>query len=188
MNIKIILLILCFSLSSCFFQGHTKLSPLESKIKIESQKAERRDDFILGLKLGQNKKTFYDLCWQLNKEKKISNGTQSASVMYLIKDSVGREIEMNFFPRFFENKIYKFDVTLNYKAWAPWNKDLWAEAMLKEVPLILNTLFGEAELLQIQKNNTQRFYRVESNRLMHFQVADEKFVSLIVRDLTVTLK
>ena len=40
---------------------------------------------------------------------------------------------MNFYPDFYNNKVYHMRVTFEYNAWAPWNKAQYSDTLLPDV-------------------------------------------------------
>lgn len=188
MNIKYLGVLLILFLTACQSYTGEKSPELLNKINSESKKNRRYDDFLLGLKLGQTQKEFYEICWQLNKDQRITNGSKNTSVKYVVSDKMGNKIEINFFPAIQKGRIYKFDVVLSYVAWAPWNKKLWAEYLLEQLPAILDQWYGKGDYIREQKLGKSLIYRVDGNRLNTLSIADERYVSLIVRDLSTTIQ
>lgn len=104
-----------------------------SLVKQELAKGVRRDSIFLGIYLGMTSKDFYGHCWSLNKQGIIRDGKNNTMVNYKMDTGLKYPAEMNFYPDFEDNKIFKMRVEFQYSGWAPWNKTHYADSLLPEV-------------------------------------------------------
>ena len=73
-------------------------NPYLSLEKKELSSGVRYDSLFLGVKFGMTSKEFYAHCWDLNREKLVSQGPSNNSVRYMIPtESIGQNIEMLFY-------------------------------------------------------------------------------------------
>jgi hypothetical protein len=82
----------------------------------------RHDSLFLGLHFGMTRDSFYEHCFRLNQQGIVTNGPQNNTVLYAI-EGYSQPIDMNFYPDFNQDKIWRMRVYFNYQAWAPWNKN-----------------------------------------------------------------
>lgn len=102
-------------------------------VKAELAKGNRVDSIFLGLHFGMTAKDFFGHCWELNKQGIIRDGKNNTMVNFHIDSALKHKAEMDFYPDFYEDKISKMRVEFHYKAWAPWNKMLFADSLLPDV-------------------------------------------------------
>lgn len=118
--------------------------------KSEYEKLEERelssgkkvDELFLGLKLGMDKKDFYQACWELNSQGLLINGPNQLSVEYKPKMPSGNEAKMMFYPEFEENKIFLMPLEFQYLAWSPLNGEFSAENLQKDVVALFEEWYG----------------------------------------------
>ncbi len=100
---------------------------MNRRLKHELASGVRYDSLFMGLYLGMPEKDFYLHCWQLNKKGLIRQGESNTTVYYKLKNQLKYPAAMDFYPRFMQGKIYEMPVTVKYKGWAPWNKNLTSD-------------------------------------------------------------
>ena len=90
-------------LSACFFivtmYACKKENKLQRTINKELQSGERYDSLFLGLKFGIDLQSFYDHCWDLNRQGIVKEGPRNMSVEYIFKDSLNNPIAFNFYAQ-----------------------------------------------------------------------------------------
>jgi hypothetical protein len=91
------------SVCSCSFFDRNEYSEL---VKKELAKEKRVDSLFLGIHFGMTSKQFYGYCWELNKKGVLTDGNNNTAVLYKIDKELKYPASMNFYPDFFENKIY----------------------------------------------------------------------------------
>ena len=158
------LLLLC---ACCFlFNSCQKGNTYERILAKELAKEERHDDLFLDVHLGMTSDAFYKHCWELNKQQIVKEGQANSSVVYPLNDNeLNFPAIMNFYPKFFEGKVYEMPVSFSYKSWAPWNKDQTADALLSDVKDYLEQHFGgEFFVGQIPELKGPRWIKLDGNR------------------------
>lgn len=113
--------------------------------KIESRElasGKTANELFLGLELGMDKKEFYEVCWDLNKEGILSNGPTELSIEYSVDLPSGKEAKMRFYPKFEDQKIYMMPMEFTYEGWAPWNEELAVEKLREDVVGLMKEWYG----------------------------------------------
>src|ERR1043165_7156382 len=95
--------------------------PYSKLAKEEMGKGIRVDSLFLGIRFGMTRKDFFGYCWELNKKGIITDGTSNTIVLYKMDSGLRYPASMNFYPDFYENRIYHMRVSFQYNGWAPWN-------------------------------------------------------------------
>ncbi|NUO02211.1 MAG: hypothetical protein HUU01_16515 [Saprospiraceae bacterium] len=129
----------------------------------ELASGKRYDSLFLGIYLGMSSKDFYAHCWQMNKKQLIKEGMNNSSVQYVPKE-LKHPGKMYFYPRLWEDKVYEMPVAFTYDAWAPWNKELFADSLQVDVRRMFEGWYGKGF---IEINHPQRgpaFVKMDGNR------------------------
>lgn len=170
------LLILSLFIQSCE-------SPIFS---ISDDDLSKSDSLFLGFHLGMPQKDFFDHCTELNKQKKITQGPGgSTNVEYRIVDEYDSEISMRFFPTFIDEKIFEMPVTYSYVAWAPWNRQYWAEQLLPKVLEKYKIAYGDDFKLINHPTQGKVYYKIDGKRRINLFIKDEQHVQAVFSDLKV---
>ncbi|MCH6236160.1 hypothetical protein [Cognataquiflexum rubidum] len=170
------LFILIFIIQSCD-------SSILSSSKDDLSKS---DSLFLGFHLGMAQKDFFDRCTELNKQQKITQGPGgSTNVEYRIVDEYDSEISMRFFPTFIEEKIFEMPVTYSYIAWAPWNRQYWAENLLPKVLEKYKETYGDDFKLINHPTQGKVYYKIDGKRRINIFIKDEQHVQAVFSDLKV---
>ena len=95
-------------------------------LKKELKSGKSFNDLVLGLKIGQTKDDFFEICAELNKKKLITSGARNLYPEYILypKDSLenGKKIRMSFMGIFDNDRIMKgMDIRFNYYSWIAWH-------------------------------------------------------------------
>lgn len=143
------------------------------------------DSLFFGLYLGMPQKDFFDRCTELNKQQLITQGPGNTNVEYRYKAEFDSEVSMRFFPTLIENKIFEMPVTYSYVAWAPWNKQYWADSLLEKVLLKYKDWYGEDFKLINHPTQGKVYYKIDGKRRINLFVKDEQFVQAVFTDLKV---
>src|SRR5688572_15856779 len=120
------LIVIVVTLGGCFQSDYTKV------VKSELAKGVRMDSVIFGIYLGNTRHEFYGQCFNLNKQRLVTEGPDGATVQYLFTDSLVHEQPTNmrllFIPRFDEKDVIaELNLEFSYIGWAPWNENLQAD-------------------------------------------------------------
>ena len=156
--------VLLITIASC---GDADLRAYKKLVKKETESGKRVDSLFFGIRFGMTSKEFYAHCWELNKKGILTDGLNNMAVLYkLNRNELKHEASMNFYPEFYENKIYKMPVTFQYVSWAPWNKNLFADSLKEEVLQLYKKWYpGGNEFLKMDDEEKGTIYiKVDGNR------------------------
>lgn len=146
----------------------------------------KSDSLFLGFYLEMPRKDFFDHCTELNKQQKITQGPGgTTNVEYRILNDYDSEISMRFFPTFIDDKIYEMPVIYTYVAWAPWNRQYWAENLLPKVLEKYKLTYGDDFELLNHPTQGKVYYKIDGKRRINLFVKDEQFVQAVFTDLKV---
>lgn len=147
----------------------------------------RNDTIFLGLYLGMSSKDFYNACWEMNKQGLVRQGTGNITVLHELQDELKATVDVNFYPTFFEDKIYEMPVTFQYKAWAPWNRQFSADTLHIELRDIFEQWYGKGFLNVIHPEKGKAFIKVDGNRriILYKSIHDDGIVWALYTDLSV---
>lgn len=175
-------LMLIFSLA---LTGCNQKLEYEEWAEQELTKEAQQDSLFLGYYLGMTKQEFYDHSWSLNKQKKVIQGDGNKSVMYEV-DELNHKAKMNFYPKFYEDKIHIMPVRYSYNGWAPWNKDLWSDSLLVDLLDLYeekyNTDFKEIDHPDFDRS---AYVSIQGNRSISMFKQDDQHVLVTFTDLNV---
>ena len=143
----------------------------------------KSDSLFLGLYLGMPQKDFFDRCTELNKQQMVTQGPGDTNVEYRLKDEFDGEVSMRFFPTLINNSIYEMPVTFSYIAWAPWNRQYWADSLLEKVLDKYKEWYGDDFKLINHPNQGKVYYKIDGKRRINLFVKDEQFVQAVFTDL-----
>lgn len=145
--------------SSC-----SKKQQYEKMVERELASGVRHDTLFLNLSLGMTSEDFYKTCWEMNKQGLIRQGSGNTSVAYEMKEDLNFITDVNFYPTFFEDKIYEMPVQFKYKAWAPWNKQMQSDSLQLDVLRLFEEWYGKG-FIEIAPNAQKKAYvKVDGNR------------------------
>ena len=152
------------------------------------------DSLFLGLRLGQSRKDFFEICWDLNREKKVTHSEVFPFVKYPLpkKESLGpeKDITMLFYGDFNQEKTVMTGMKLQfyYDAWALWNKSLQSDQLLLVVKDSLEKWYPGNDFLELQKDSLQFFVKVDGNRRITIKPLDDnRMVKAKIDDLRYVL-
>jgi len=172
-------------LGSCQTSEYAKLE------KEELAKGIRYDSLFHGLKFGQDKREFYQICWDKNKEGILNAGGYSNYVRYemLNKASSINDITMYFYPNFNEEGlIIGMEVECQFRSWSPWTTDLTAKNLIPALKDTLMSWYGGNEFIEIPDEAELEtiWVKVDGNRRIAIKAKSEERVQMKIVDLTVT--
>lgn len=153
---------------------------------------ERTDETLLGIQLGWRPKSFFDHCTELNKRKLIDIGTEGLSVAHVIKDLDQFSATMNFYPDFSEPGeagrdsaiIVAMDFSIRYDAWSPWNQEMDAMHLLRDVTGYFVDRFGD-DFIAVPHDKLGRVVtQVKNNRRTTLWIKDKLTVAGRITDLS----
>jgi hypothetical protein len=173
-----VLFLLIISVSACESE-YTKL------VKSELASGKINDSVFYGLKFGQTKSDFFNICWELNKKHLVTHGGNNSYVQTMLhpKDSTKTidKMVMLFYAKFnTDNIITAMDVKFSYLAWAPWNKDLTSEKLLPKIQDTLMKWYPGNPFIKV-KNDI--LVKVDGNRQIQLSKESDRDVSVLIEDL-----
>ena len=137
-----------------------------SLVKKELAKGKRVDSIFLGISFGMTSKAFFGHCWELNKKGILSDGVGNTMVLYKIDTALKYPASMNFYPDFYQNKIFHMRVTLLYNGWAPWNKTHYSDSLVPDVLRMYKKWYpsGNEFIKMTDKIKGNIYVKVDGNR------------------------
>ena len=162
--------------------------------KSEYKKLEERElgsgkqvnELFLGLKLGMEKKDFFQTCWDLNKQGLLTNGPTELSVEYSPKMPSGNAAKMRFYPKFEQDKIYLMPIEFQYEGWAPWNEALKVDNLLEDVIALFEEWYGPG-FIEVSNEDKSKvvFVKMDGNRRIRIFKKHISAVRVEISDLPV---
>ena len=173
-----------FSLVSC-------KSEYQQYVDQEMASGVKQDSLIFGMRMGQTKMDFYATCWDLNKEKIISQGTGANARYVTDRDSIGGEAdplskEMLFYGIFDENDVMRgMRMSYSFLAWAPWNEDLQSDRLLEHLREIYLAKYPGNDFieLEIKESKYPALVKIDGNRQILMYPKNDKDVAVKIEDL-----
>lgn len=178
MNKLFLLLIMVLVMVGC-----GKKAQYDRLVERELASGVRNDSLFFGIYFGMTSKEFYTHCWELNKEGLIRQGDHNLSVEHQFK-GLDHTAKMNFYPNFYEDRIYEMPVKFQYNAWAPWNKHLWSDSLQMAVLELMEEWYGEGFMEVKHPEHGSAFVKVDGNRRITIFKKGESDVYTIFTDLT----
>jgi hypothetical protein len=181
------LLIVCSLItSSCTDNsGYSKYEKLKKK---ELARNIREDSLFLGIKFKMTSKEFYAHCWEMNKKGLFTDGNDNTAVLHKLNNNeLKHPGRMNFYPVFYQNKIYKMPVTFEYDGWAPWNKHFFSDSLLPDVLNLYQKWYADGNpFIKIDDKEKGTIYvKVDGNRRIVIGRFNDLRVKVDYTDLTV---
>lgn len=180
-KIVLSLFVLLFAFSAC-------KSDYEKMVQSEIASGIKYDSLFLGLKFGQTRKEFFDICWTLNKTIGLQPSGRGNMLGYVLaKDSTDfNNIKMRFYPTFDDDdRINGMDMEFSYGSWSPWGEQYYADQLL---PAILDTLekwYGRNAFtkLTFDKSPEEIWVKVDGNRRMAIFQKDDEALEMKITNL-----
>jgi len=158
-------------------------------VKNELSRGVRKDSLFMGMKLGMTSKEFYTHCWQMNKKGLFFAGPGNMTVSYKLDKELKYPASMNFFPDFRQGKIYKMKVIFSYDAFAPWNKNLFADSLQLDVLRLLKKWYKDKDFISMtDATRGTILVQVDGNRRIIIGHSDDAHVKVDYTDLLVDEK
>lgn len=148
------------------------------------------DSLILGMRMGQTRKDFFRICWDLNKQQLISEGPGNLSAKYLEPYDSTRDMSLRkqmLFYGMFDNKdtMRGMDMTYNYTAWAPWNAKCSSDSLALELQSIYLKGYPGNEFMEIDLglDKYKAYAKVDGNRQILIYPKSAMEVAVKIEDL-----
>jgi len=162
-------------------------------LKQELKSGKSFNDLVLGLKIGQTKDDFFEICADLNKKKLITSGARNLYPEYILypKDSVenGKKIRMSFMGIFDNDRIMKgMDIRFNYYSWIAWREEYNSDNLINEIKDTLQLWYPGNNFieidLQLDSKNNLAYVKVDGNRQITMYKIDGRDVAVIIEDVS----
>jgi len=153
-------------------------------VKNELSRGIRKDNIFMGIKLGMSQKAFYAHCWEMNKKGLFFAGPGNMTVLYKLSKELKYPASMNFYPDFQQNKICKLRVAFSYDAFAPWNKQLFADSLQLDVLSLFKKWYKGNDFISMRDSlKGTIFVKVDGNRRIIIGKYDDAHVKVVYTDL-----
>lgn len=136
------------------------------------------DSVHMGVKLGMTRQEFFDHCWDLNKSgQNITQGHHNTSVLHTDSTNFKYSTDINFYPEFNKDGVaYILPLRFEYRPWAPWNKETYAEHLLPEVLEYMENAYGGPFQEKTLEDGQKIFFKYDSPRLITIYHEDNHYV------------
>ncbi|TKD63627.1 hypothetical protein [Flavobacterium sp. ASW18X] len=183
--------LLMFILSVVILVSCDKKSKYEQVVLEEKATGKIYDSLFFDFTFGQTKQQFFNQCWQLNNQQKVSQGPQNSFVQYILpkspKDSATSSIVMLFYGIFDKDQIMTgMDFKFYHSGWSIWNKDLQAEKLLPQVRDSLLKWYPGNDFIEVKGKNSSEIFltKVDGNRRIVIEpLKDTKDIDVRIDDL-----
>jgi len=148
----------------------------------------RRDSTLFGIKLGSTREEFYGTCFDLNKQKLVTQGV-GFSVQYDFVDSITQSkptpVRLMFYPGFDTlNVINAMNVEFTYPGWSPGIRELQSDSLSRHVKRILKTWYGGNDFVSVEINKQEVPVKVDGNRRILVFTEDDRRVLVRMQDMS----
>lgn len=147
------------------------------------------DSLFFEHRMGDTKKEFYDHCWQLNKEQKISQGSGNQYAKYIMEprpqdDSLSQVIVL-FYGIFDEQNIMNgMEMKMTYYSWSPWNSKLGSTSLMDYVSRRYTDEYPGNEFMEVEvAENLTAKVKIDGNRQITMYPLDDKEIMVKIEDL-----
>ncbi len=155
----------------------------ERRLNRELASGVRYDSLFMGISFGMSSEEFYDVCWGLNRDSLVKQGSANMSVQYDINEELAYPATMNFYPVFWENHIVEMPVRFIYNGWAPWNKELSASSLALDVKDWYEDIYGKGFITVSHPMNGDAYTKIDGNRRITIYVENDLYVWAIFTDM-----
>ncbi len=187
MKKQILILLNIFWATLFFMSCESEYSGL---VKNELASGQINNELFFGLEIGDTQKDFFETCWRLNKEEKISHGPENKYAMFMTNlDTTAeksQEVEMLFYAMFDSLlNIRGMDLKFRYPSWAPWNTDYSSEILAKNLTDYYFKIYGGNPFLEVETDAIEYkiYVKVDGNRQIKIYPISEQNVSVKIEDL-----
>ena len=176
--------LLALSLMSC-------KSEYQQYVERELATGVEQDSLIFDMRIGQTRQDFYTICWNLNKQKLITNGAGSNARYVMDRDSLGNDSdakEMLFYGIFDDKDTMRgMRMTYSYLAWAPWNRDRYADTLMNQLKKQYLKGYPGNDFIQldveVQGKSYPALVKIDGNRQILMYPKGKKDVLVRIEDL-----
>lgn len=102
-----------------------------------------------------------------------------------MEDQLDHPATMNFYPKFHQEKIYEMPVQFVYNGWAPWNEELSAEKLQRDVLEWYNDVYGRHYIEVEHPEHGTAYVKIDGNRRITVFREDDSHVWAVFTDMSV---
>lgn len=175
-------------LFSCLLLGCE--SEYSKTVKKELATGIENNELFFGLKIGDKRKDFFEVCWKLNKEEKISHGPDNKYALFKTNlDStaeMSQKVDMLFYGIFDSLQVMRgMKMKFKYNGWAPWNEDYQAGPLAAALKDYYMKQYGGNPFLEVDIASLEKkvFVKVDGNRQIKIYPISEQDVRVKIEDL-----
>ena len=169
-------------------------SEYDQYVRRELNTGIKNDSLIFGMYMGQTQRDFYSICWELNAQKLISQGTGNRMAKYLepleaVADSTMRK-EMEFFGIFDDGKVMRgMEMIYRFTSWSPWTEERHSKFLAQHLMDVYLQDYPGNEFISIDLDNTdfKAFVKIDGNRQILIYPINSKDVAVKIEDLNFKL-
>ncbi len=171
-----------FLLSGCFQSDYTKL------VKSELANGIRIDSLVFGINFGDTRNEYFGKCFDLNKQKLVTQGPYGGTVEYRFTDSLFHDqptdMKMLFIPAFDKDDIIiEMNLEFSYPGWAPWNEQYQSDKLKERVLKMLSYNYKGNAFVTVTINGNEYPIKLDGNRRMIVYIKDEQNVVVKIQDI-----
>lgn len=168
--------------SGCFQSDYTKL------VKSELAKGIRVDSLVFGINFGDTRNVYFGKCFDLNKQKLVTQGPYGGTVEYRFTDSLFHDqptaMKMLFIPAFDKDDIIiEMNLEFSYPGWAPWNEQYQSDKLKEIVVKMLAYNYKGNDFVSATINEKKYPIKLDGNRRMIVYIKDEQNVVVKIQDI-----
>ena len=168
------------------FQSCRSGNSYAAMVDREVKSGKRVDDIFFDIKFGMTSKEFYLYCWNMNKKGVFTDGLNNQYVLYKPKQGdLKHPASMNFYPDFSNGRITGMRVLYQYDEWAPWNKKLFSDSLLKDVLNLYERMYPDGNSFMAIRNEQRGdiYVKVDGNRRITIGQFNDMVVKAVFTDL-----
>jgi len=165
-------------------------SEYDKLVKKELSTDIRYDTLLFDLKVGDSKKDFFSKCWELNKNKKIAQGSGNKYAKYFMEPDIAadstKRVEVLFYGMFDKKNImHGMEMKMSFTAWSPWNKDHQSDKLIEYIKARYMREYGKNPFIEVQiDEKIKASVKVDGNRQIVIFPLDEQKISVKITDLS----
>jgi hypothetical protein len=165
--------------------GCVSKSKYEQLLERELSSGVRFDSLFFDIKLHHSKQQFFDICREYNGRGVLNEGEIDGerAVRYRMNE-LDYPAEMNFYPKFYKDKLCDMQATFKYDGWAPWNKQLYSDHLQADVIRLLEKWYGKGFIrIESKREKYPAYVKVNGNRRISVFRTDDMVVRAFFTDL-----
>ena len=158
-------------------------------VESELDKGVIYDSLIFDLKIGQTRKDFFRICWDLNKAQIITEGEgMNAKYVEKLDSSADQTLQktMLFYGIFDQTDTMRgMDIKYRYDSWALWNKERHSIVLLNELKTFYSQNYKGNDFLEKDLDGIKykAYVKIDGTRQILLYQKDDRDVVVKIEDL-----